>query len=66
MVPLTLVYWLNDGHLGTGLFSFCLGNPNTLAELLMITEWLLHFWARGPCPSMKWAGQEALSVTLFT
>lgn len=66
MGPLTLVHWLNDGHLETRLFSFCWGNPNTPAELLMITKWLLHFWARGPCPSMKWEGQEALAVTLFT
>lgn len=65
MVPLTLVYWLNDGHLGTRLFSFCLWNPSTLAELLMIIEWLLHFWARGPCPGMKWEGQEVLSVTVY-
>lgn len=61
-----LVYWLNDGHLETRLFSFCLGNPNTLAELLMITKWLLCSWARGPRPGMKWEGQEASSVTLFT
>lgn len=37
--------------------SFCLGNLNTLAKLLMVTKWLPHFLASQPLSKYEEVGK---------